>query len=79
LFSELGFVQKDENLWFKYFENNVHKNPHFVLTTTINPKSYTFIIKNLFEDKTITTNSVDEILQFVKLGNREHKLKKLLD
>jgi len=88
LIEDLGFVLYSENIWFKYKET--HKNPkvriglpyseiHFVLTTTITPKKHTFIVKNLLEEETIKTNSSEDIRQFIIKGEREEKLKKILD
>jgi len=77
-FSDLGFVAQDENLWVK-FTNGSKSVPHFVITTTINPTSLTFLVKDLFETKTISTNSYDKVKEFVLSNDRDHKLKKLLD
>ena len=88
MIEDLGFVLYYENIWFKYKET--HKNPkvriglpyseiHFVLTTTISPKRHTFIVKNLFEEETISTSSPEDIKQFIIKGEREEKLKKILD
>ena len=76
---DLGFVLYCENIWFKYKETNTTKIPHFVLTTTISPKKHTFIVKNLLEEETLTTNSKEGIRQFIIKGEREEKLKKILD
>ena len=79
MIEDLGFVLHCENIWFKYEEINFIKIPHFVLTTTISPKKHTFIVKNLFENETFSTNSREGIRQFIIKGEREEKLKKLLD
>jgi len=79
LIEDLGFVLYCENIWFKYKETNSIKIPHFVLTTTISPKKHTFIVKNLLEKETIKTNSSEDIRQFIIKGEREEKLKKILD
>jgi len=79
LIEDLGFVLYCENIWFKYKETNSTKIPHFVLTTTITPKKHTFIVKNLLEGETIKTNSSEDIRQFIIKGEREEKLKKILD
>jgi hypothetical protein len=79
LLEDLGFVLYCENIWFKYKETNLVKTPHFVLTTTITPKKHTFIVKNLLEEETIKTNSSEDIKQFIIKGEREEKLKKILD
>ena len=79
MIEDLGFVLYYENIWFKYKETNSTKIPHFVLTTTISPKKHTFIVKNLLEEETIKTNSSEDIRQFIIKGEREEKLKKILD
>ena len=79
MIEDLGFVLYYENIWFKYKETNSTKIPHFVLTTTISPKKYTFIVKNLLEEETIKTNSSEDIRQFIIKGEREEKLKRILD
>ncbi len=79
MIEDLGFVLYYENIWFKYKETNSTKIPHFVLTTTITPKKHTFIVKNLLEEETIKTNSSEDIRQFIIKGEREEKLKKILD
>jgi hypothetical protein len=79
LIEDLGFVLYYENIWFKYKETNSTKIPHFVLTTTITPKKHTFIVKNLLEEETIKTNSSEDIRQFIIKGEREEKLKRILD
>ena len=76
MIEDLGFVLYCENIWFKYKETNI---PHFVLTTTITPERHTFIVKNLLEEETIKTNSSEDIRQFIIKGEREEKLKKILD
>ena len=76
MLEDLGFVLYCENIWFKY---KGFKTPHFVLTTTITPKKHTFIVKNLLEEETLTTNSQEDIRQFIIKGEREEKLKKILD
>jgi hypothetical protein len=78
VFTELGFVPQTENLWTKFSEDGL-KVPHFVMTTTVNPKSMNFIVKNLLENKTLTTDSYEEIREFILSGNREQKIKKILD
>ena len=77
-FSDLGFVQTDENLWVKYTDQNISV-PHFVLSTTINPVSQTFLIKDLLQNKTMSTNNYDMVREFVISNQREDRLKKLLD
>jgi len=79
LIEDLGFILYYENIWFKYKETNSTKIPHFVLTTTISPKKHTFIVKNLLEEETIKTNSSEDIRQFIIKGEREEKLKRILD
>ena len=79
MIEDLGFVLYCENIWFKYKETNFTKTPHFVLTTTITPERHTFIVKNLLEEETIKTNSSEDIRQFIIKGEREEKLKKILD
>ena len=79
MIEDLGFILYCENIWFKYKETNSTKIPHFVLTTTISPKKHTFIVKNLLEEETLTTNSQEDIKQFIIKGEREEKLKKILD
>ena len=79
MIEDFGFILYCENIWFKYKETNSTKIPHFVLTTTISPKKHTFIIKNLLEEETLTTNSKEGIRQFIIKGEREEKLKKILD
>lgn len=77
-FYDLGFIQLDENLWVKYIEGNF-STPHIVLSTTINPVSQTFLIKNLLRNETISTNSYDKVREFVISADRDEKLKKLFD
>ena len=79
MLEDLGFVLYCENIWFKYKEINFSKIPHFVVTTTISPKKHTLIVKNLFENETLRTNSQEDIRQFIIKGEREEKLKKILD
>ena len=79
MLEDLGFVLYCENIWFKYEEINFYKIPHFVLTTTLSPERHTFIVKNLIEEETLTTNSKEDIRQFIIKGEREEKLKKILD
>jgi hypothetical protein len=79
LIEDLGFILYYENIWFKYKEANSKKIPHFVLTTTITPERHTFIVRNLLEEETIKTNSSEDIRQFIIKGEREEKLKKILD
>ena len=79
MIEDLGFILYCENIWFKYKEINFYKIPHFVLTTTISPKKHTFIVKNLLEEETLTTNSKEDIRQFIIKGEREERLKKILD
>ena len=38
-----------------------------------------FVVKNLFENETFSTNSQEGIKQFIIKGEREEKLKKILD
>jgi hypothetical protein len=78
VFTELGFVPQTENLWTKFSEEGLNV-PHFVMTTTVNPKSLCFIVKNLIENKTLTTDSYEDIVEFILKGKREQKIKKLLD
>jgi hypothetical protein len=77
-FLELGFVQTDENLWVKYTDQ-FKSVPQFVISTTINPVSQTFLIKDLLHNKTMSTNSYGAVREFVISYQREDKLKKLLD
>ena len=79
MLEDLGFVLYCENIWFKYKEINFSTIPHFVLTTTISPKNHNLIVKNLIENETLKTNSQEDIRQFIIKGEREEKLKKLLD
>ena len=79
MIEDLGFVLYYENIWFKYKETNSTKIPHFVLTTTITPERHTFIVRNLLEEETIKTNSSEDIRQFIVKGEREEKLKRILD
>ena len=79
MLEDLGFVLYCENIWFKYKEVNFSKIPHFVLTTTISPEKHTFIVKNLLEEETLKANSKEDIKQFIIKGEREEKLKKILD
>jgi len=75
LLEDLGFVLYCENIWFKYKDSDI---PHFVLTTTITPKKHTFIVKNLFEDEMIKTDTSEDIKQFIIKGERQYKLKIIL-
>jgi hypothetical protein len=77
-FSDLGFVPYDENMWIRFTTTGTSV-PHFAITTTINPTSHTFLIKDLLTNKTLSTNSYDVVKQFVISNERENKLKKLLD
>lgn len=77
-FSELGFVQQDDNLWVKY-TNDTISVPYFVLTTTINPSAMTFIVKDLLKNKTFSANSYDLVKEFVITRERENKIKKILN
>ena len=79
MLEDLGFVLYCENIWFKYKEVNFSKIPHFVLTTTISPEKHTFIVKNLLEEETLKANSKEDIKQFIIKGEREEKLKELLN
>ena len=79
MLEDLGFVLYCENIWFKYKEINFSTIPHFVLTTTISTKNHNLIVKNLIENETLKTNSQEDIRQFIIKGEREEKLKKLLD
>lgn len=79
MLEDLGFVLYCENIWFKYKEINFSKIPHFVLTTTISPEKHTFIVKNLLEEETLKANSKEDIKQFIIKGEREEKLKELLN
>jgi len=74
----LGFIQHDENLWIKYTDDTI-SSPHFAITTTINPKTHTFLVKNLLLKETISTNSYDKVKEFIISGIRQDKLKKLID
>ena len=77
-FFDLGFVQQQDNLWIKYADGE-RGVPHFAVTTTINPTSMTFLIKDLLNQQTLSTNSYDILRDFVISSDRESKLKKLLD
>lgn len=77
-FSDLGFVPYEENLWIKFTEGGI-KVPHFAISTTINPVSQTFIVKDLLHNKTISTNTYDMIREFVLSSEREYKLNKLIN
>ena len=77
-FADLGFVPYDENMWVKFTNGNLSV-PHFAITTTINPTSHTFLVKDLSNSQTISTNSYDVVKNFVLTSERESKLKKLLD
>jgi len=77
-FSDLGFIPQDENLWVKYTSNK-KSSPQFVITTTINPTSMTFLIKDLFNNQMFSTNSYEKVREFVISSERENKLKNLLD
>lgn len=77
-FTDLGFVQTDENIWVKYSEDRISV-PMFVLTTTINPTSLTFLIKDLINNDMMSSNTYDAVKDFVLTKVRENKLKKLLD
>jgi hypothetical protein len=74
----LGFVQTDENLWVKFTDDSISV-PHLVVSTTINPVSHTFILKNLLMSETISTNSYEKLVEIVTSTVREYKLKKLID
>lgn len=75
-FYDLGFVQTDENLWVKYNEFSI---PHFVVSTTINPVSQTFVVKDLINNQMMSANKFESIRDFVLSNEREDKLKKILD
>jgi hypothetical protein len=77
-FSDLGFVPYDENMWIKFTEGTISV-PHFAITTTINPQTQTFVIKDLLLNKTISTNSYDVVREFVISNIRNGKIKKILD
>jgi hypothetical protein len=77
-FSDLGFMATDENMWIKYTNDKIPK-PHLALTTTINPVSQTFVLKDLIENEMFSTNSYDKVREYVISTEREIKLKKLLD
>lgn len=77
-FMDMGFIQTDENLWVKYSEDLVSV-PNFILSTTINPTSQTFVIKDIINNEMMSTNSIEKIKDFVLSKVRENKLKKLLD
>jgi hypothetical protein len=73
---DLGFIQTDENLWVKYTDGKINV-PHFVLSTTINPVSQTFVLKNVLTKETMSTNSFEKIKETIISSVREHKLNKL--
>ena len=75
-FMELGFIQTDENLWVKYTDQKVSV-PHFIISTTINPVSQTFVLKNLLKNETMSTNSFEKIMEVVISDQREFKLNQL--
>lgn len=77
-FLELGFMATDENMWIKYTNDQIPK-PHFALTTTINPVSQTFVVKDLIKNEMFSTNSYDKVREHIISNEREIKLKKLLD
>jgi hypothetical protein len=77
-FMELGFIQTDENLWVKY-TNEKASVPHFILSTTINPVSQTFLIKDLINDQMMSSNHFETIREFVVQSCRENNLRKILD
>lgn len=77
-FDDLGFIQQDENLWIKFTDGRI-ASPHFAITTTINPVSMTFVVKNILLNETISTNSYNKVKEFVISAERENKLKKLID
>lgn len=74
----MGFVQHDENLWVRYLFNK-KSTPHFIVTTTINPTSLTFVVKNLLTNQTMSSNSLDQLKELIIETEREIKLNKLLD
>jgi len=74
----MGFIQTDENMWVKYTSDSVSV-PHFILSTTINPVSQTFVIKDLINNQMMSTNDFETIKGFVVNGTRNNNLKKLLD
>jgi len=78
LFIDLGFIQTDENLWVKYTDQKVSV-PHFVISTTINPVSQTFVLKNLLKNETMSTNSFEKIREVVISDQRELKLNQLFN
>ena len=77
-FNDLGFVPHDENLWVKFTKESISV-PHFAITTTINPTSQTFVVKDILQNKTISTNSYDIVREFVLSNERDNKLRKILD
>ena len=76
-FVDLGFTQQDENLWIRY-TNEKKSLPHFAITTTINPVSMTFLVKDLIDNKMFSTNSYDDLKNFVITSLREYNLKNIL-
>jgi hypothetical protein len=76
-FKELGFVKTDENIWIKYTDSQF-QIPHFILSTTINPTSQTFLIKNLLNQDFFSTNSFEKLKESVMSSAREYKLNKIL-
>ena len=77
-FSDLGFIPYEENMWIKFSTSN-SSIPHFAITTTINPTSMTFVVKNLINNKMMSTNNYDTVKHFVISNNREDKIKKILE
>jgi len=77
-FTDLGFVPYEENMWIKFNTSNP-SIPHFAITTTINPTSMTFVIKDLIDNQMMSTNSYDSVKDFVISNSREDKLKKILE
>jgi recombinational DNA repair protein RecR len=75
---DLGFVQTDENLWVKYTEGKI-KVPHFILSTTINPTSQTFVLKNVITKEMMSTNSYQKIKEVIIASVRQYKLDKIFD
>ena len=77
-FADMGFLQTDENLWVKFTEGLV-SSPHIAITTTVNPISMTFLVKDIINNETISTNSIEKVRELVLSSVREDKLKKLLE
>ena len=76
-FYKLGFIQTDENMWVKYADGDISV-PHFILSTTINPVSQTFIVKDLIYNEIMSSNHFETIKQFILSSQRQDKIKKIL-